>query len=124
MWSARRLFVSTLHTASSSSSRSVHVTAGMAAQGHRIERDTFGELQVPSDKYYGAQTARYDFLLLLLLPSKLLRSVMNFKIGGPEERMPIPVIHALAYLKKAAAIVNKEFGLEEKLSDAISSAAG
>jgi len=57
----------------------------MDAQKFRIERDTFGELQVPADKYYGAQKAR---------------SVMNFKIGGPEERMPLPVIHALAYLKK------------------------
>lgn len=40
----------------------------------RIERDTFGELKVPSDKYYGAQT---------------LRSVMNFPIGGEFERMPV-----------------------------------
>ncbi|KAI6192478.1 Fumarate hydratase [Aphelenchoides fujianensis] len=82
--------------------------SAMAAQGFRIERDTFGELQVPNDKYYGAQTAR---------------SVMNFKIGGPEERMPLPVIHALAYLKKAAAIVNKDYGLDAKLSDAIAEAA-
>jgi len=48
---------------------------------------------------------------------------MNFKIGGPEERMPLPVIHAMAYLKKAAAIVNKDFGLEEKIADAIVKAA-
>jgi fumarate hydratase class II len=40
----------------------------------RIEKDTFGELKVPSDKYYGAQT---------------LRSVMNFPIGGEFERMPV-----------------------------------
>ncbi|KAI6221183.1 Fumarate hydratase, mitochondrial [Aphelenchoides besseyi] len=83
-------------------------SSAMAAQNFRIERDTFGELQVPNDKYYGAQTAR---------------SVMNFKIGGPEERMPLPVIHALAYLKKAAAIVNKDYGLEAKVSDAIAEAA-
>lgn len=74
----------------------------------RKERDTFGELEVPADKYYGAQTAR---------------SQMNFKIGGPEERMPIPVIHAFGILKKAAAIVNTEFGLDKKLADAISQAA-
>lgn len=49
---------------------------------------------------------------------------MNFKIGGPEERMPLPVIHAMAYLKKASAIVNQDFGLEAKLSDAIVKAAG
>lgn len=49
---------------------------------------------------------------------------MNFKIGGPEERMPLPVVHAMAYLKKAAAIVNKDFGLDAKLADAIVNAAG
>uniref|UniRef100_A0A0R3RNE1 Lyase_1 domain-containing protein n=1 Tax=Elaeophora elaphi TaxID=1147741 RepID=A0A0R3RNE1_9BILA len=75
----------------------------------RKERDTFGELQVPADRYYGAQTAR---------------SMMNFKIGGPEERMPLPVIHAFGILKKAAALVNKEYGLDQKIVDAISKAAG
>lgn len=75
----------------------------------RRERDTFGELEVPADKYYGAQTAR---------------SQMNFKIGGIEERMPLPVIHAFGILKKAAASVNTEFGLDNKLADAISQAAG
>jgi fumarate hydratase class II len=52
------------------------------------------------------------------------RSVMNFKIGGPEERMPLPVVHAMAYLKKAAAIVNQEYGLDPKLADAMVKAAG
>ncbi|CAD5221684.1 unnamed protein product [Bursaphelenchus xylophilus] len=80
----------------------------MASGNFRVERDTFGELNVPADKYYGAQTAR---------------SMMNFKIGGPEERMPLPVIHAFGYLKKAAAIVNKEFGLDQKVSEAITQAA-
>uniref|UniRef100_A0AC35TM68 Fumarate hydratase n=1 Tax=Rhabditophanes sp. KR3021 TaxID=114890 RepID=A0AC35TM68_9BILA len=80
----------------------------MSSAGFRLEKDTFGELKVPSDKYYGAQTAR---------------SMINFKIGGPEERMPLPVIHAFGYLKKAAAIVNTQFGLDKKLSDAISQAA-
>ncbi|WKY00021.1 hypothetical protein Q1695_014699 [Nippostrongylus brasiliensis] len=70
----------------------------------RKERDTFGELEVPADKYYGAQTAR---------------SKMNFKIGGPEEHMPLPVIHAFGFLKKAAAMVNTEYGLDKKLADAI-----
>uniref|UniRef100_A0A915DIP3 fumarate hydratase n=1 Tax=Ditylenchus dipsaci TaxID=166011 RepID=A0A915DIP3_9BILA len=74
----------------------------------RMERDTFGELKVPADRYYGAQTAR---------------SMQNFKIGGVEERMPLPVIHAFGYLKKAAALVNQEFGLDSKLAGAISSAA-
>ncbi|VDM15376.1 unnamed protein product [Wuchereria bancrofti] len=76
--------------------------------GIRKERDTFGELQVPADRYYGAQTAR---------------SMMNFKIGGPEERMPLPVIHAFGILKKAAALVNKDYGLDQKIVDAIAKAA-
>lgn len=50
--------------------------------------------------------------------------MINFKIGGPEERMPLPVIHAFGYLKKAAAIVNQDFGLDGKLSKAIVQAAG
>jgi len=74
----------------------------------RIEADSFGELKVPANKYYGAQTAR---------------SQMNFDIGGPSERMPIEIIHAMAILKKAAAIVNTEFGLDPKVSDAIIAAA-
>uniref|UniRef100_A0A0N4ZY61 fumarate hydratase n=1 Tax=Parastrongyloides trichosuri TaxID=131310 RepID=A0A0N4ZY61_PARTI len=80
----------------------------MASDSFRIEKDTFGELKVPSDKYYGAQTAR---------------SIMNFKIGGPEERMPLPVVHAFGYLKKAAAIVNTQFGLDKNVSNAIVQAA-
>lgn len=60
---------------------------------YRIEKDTMGEVQVPSDKYYGAQTAR---------------SLMNFKIGG--DRFPRELIRAFGILKKAAAITNKELG--------------
>merc|ERR1719411_459210 len=57
-------------------------------QAYRIEADTFGELKVPAEKYYGAQT---------------LRSVMNFPIGDrASERMPLPVIKAFGVLKKAA----------------------
>ncbi|XP_077292915.1 fumarate hydratase, mitochondrial-like isoform X2 [Arctopsyche grandis] len=77
-------------------------------KGIRKESDTFGELEVQADKYYGAQT---------------LRSVMNFPIGGESERMPYPVIVAMGILKKAAAEVNIEFGLDEKIARAISSAA-
>jgi fumarate hydratase, class II len=47
-----------------------------------------------------------------------------FKIGGPEERMPLPIIRAFGYLKKAAASVNQEFGLDPKVVFAISQAAG
>ncbi|AIQ12006.1 class II fumarate hydratase [Paenibacillus durus] len=60
----------------------------------RVEKDTFGELQVPADKYWGAQTQR---------------SLQNFKIGG--ETMPLEVIYALALIKKMAAKVNAELGL-------------
>ncbi|XP_063589185.1 fumarate hydratase, mitochondrial-like isoform X2 [Penaeus indicus] len=76
--------------------------------GIRKERDTFGELDVPNSKYYGAQTVR---------------SVMNFPIGGETERMPLPVIKAFGVLKKAAAEVNQEYGLDPKIADAISKAA-
>ena len=55
----------------------------------RIEKDSLGEVEVPSDRYFGAQTVR---------------SMHNFQIGN--ERMPIEVIYALALIKKAAAIVN------------------
>uniref|UniRef100_A0A1A9WX44 fumarate hydratase n=1 Tax=Glossina brevipalpis TaxID=37001 RepID=A0A1A9WX44_9MUSC len=67
-----------------------------------------GEVKVPSDKYYGAQT---------------MRSKINFPIGGKRERMPKPVIIAMGILKKAAAEVNKDFGLDSELSEAISKAA-
>lgn len=80
----------------------------MSSSGFRVEADTFGELQVPNDKYYGAQTVR---------------STINFPIGGETERMPYPVITAMGTLKKAAAEVNKEYGLDPKIADAISKAA-
>jgi fumarate hydratase, class II len=62
---------------------------------YRIEKDTMGEVQVPADKYWGAQTER---------------SRNNFKIG-PEASMPREIIYAFAYLKKAAAIANHELGV-------------
>jgi fumarate hydratase class II len=66
----------------------------------RIEKDTMGTVEVPADKYWGAQTQR---------------SVMNFKIGEPGS-MPIPIIRAFGILKKAAALANFELGvlLKEK----------
>ena len=82
----------------------MHLTAGST----RIEADSMGELEIPGDKMYGAQTKR---------------STMNFDIGGPSERMPLPVVHAFAILKRAAAITNKEFGLDPKVSAAIVKAA-
>lgn len=66
----------------------------------RMESDSMGSIKVPTDKYYGAQTAR---------------SLMNFKIGG--ERFPAELIRALAIVKKAAALTNHELGTlpKEKL---------
>ena len=67
---------------------------------YRIEKDTMGEVRVPADKFWGAQTQR---------------SVENFKIG-PSGSMPIEIIEAFGYLKKAAAITNCDLGVlpEEK----------
>lgn len=65
---------------------------------YRIEKDTMGEVQVPADKYWGAQTER---------------SRNNFKIG-PEASMPKEIIYAFAYLKKAAAMANQELGVLPK----------
>jgi fumarate hydratase class II len=62
---------------------------------YRIEKDTMGEVKVPADKYWGAQTER---------------SRNNFKIG-PEASMPKEIIYAFAYLKKAAALANNELGV-------------
>lgn len=76
-------------------------------RGFRLESDSFGELKVPADKYYGANTAR---------------SLMNFDIGGESEKMPIPIIKAFGILKRAAADVNREFGLNEKIAGVIMSA--
>ncbi|WP_256002364.1 class II fumarate hydratase [Pedobacter deserti] len=73
----------------------------------RIERDTMGEVQVPADKYWGAQTER---------------SRNNFKIG-PEASMPKEIIYAFGYLKKAAAYANMDLGvLSAEKAEAIASA--
>ncbi|MEX3007443.1 class II fumarate hydratase [Hoeflea sp. TYP-13] len=73
----------------------------------RVESDSFGELEVPSEKYYGAQTAR---------------SLINFPIGG--ETLPLPMISALGIIKQAAARVNLSMGkLDKPRADAIVKAA-
>lgn len=70
---------------------------------YRIEHDTMGEVKVPADKYWGAQTER---------------SFENFKIGV--EKMPVEIIHAFAILKKAAALANCKLGnLDEKRTGGI-----
>jgi fumarate hydratase, class II len=72
----------------------------------RTEKDTMGEVQVPIDAYYGAQTQR---------------SIENFKIAQDINRMPKEIIRAFAYLKKAAAITNNQLGvLSDDKAQAIS----
>lgn len=75
---------------------------------YRIEKDTMGEVQVPADKYWGAQTQR---------------SLINFPIG-PAASMPLEIIRAFGYLKKAAALTNMELGvLPKEKAELISRAA-
>ncbi|XP_005106113.1 fumarate hydratase, mitochondrial [Aplysia californica] len=76
--------------------------------GVRTESDSFGPIDVPTDKYYGANTAR---------------SLINFNIGGPSERMPIAVIHAFGIIKRCAAQINVEYGLKPDVADLIIKAA-
>ena len=77
--------------------------------GYRIERDTMGEVRVPADKYWGAQTQR---------------SLENFRIGTDRFRMPLEIIRAYGMLKKAAARANLELGeLPEEIAKAIIQAA-
>lgn len=72
----------------------------------RVEKDSMGEIQVPSNKYYGAQTAR---------------SLIHFSIG--REHMPLEVIYAFGVLKKAAALANQKLGvLDAKKSELIAKA--
>jgi fumarate hydratase class II len=66
----------------------------MGSSDNRKERDSFGEIDVAADRYWGAQTQR---------------SLENFRIGG--ERIPLPIIHALGHVKKVAALVNVELGV-------------
>ena len=71
---------------------------------YRIERDSIGEVRVPADKYWAAQTQR---------------SLENFKIGN--QKMPIEIIKAFGVLKKCAAMTNAELGvLSQEKADLIS----
>ncbi|MXW25121.1 MAG: class II fumarate hydratase, partial [Dehalococcoidia bacterium] len=74
----------------------------------RTESDTMGTIEVPADRYWGAQTQR---------------SLQNFRIGG--ERMPRSILRALGVIKHASATTNQDLGkLDGNLADAIRSAAG
>lgn len=84
-------------------------SGSVASQEFRVETDAFGEIKVPADKYWGAQTQR---------------SYENFKIGGARERMPEPIVRAFGILKKSAAIVNESLGtLDPKIAEPIKQAA-
>ncbi len=73
----------------------------------RTESDTFGPIEVPAHRYWGAQTQR---------------SIQNFRIGT--ERQPAALVHALGIVKQAAALVNKDLGvLDAKIADAVAQAA-
>jgi fumarate hydratase class II len=75
----------------------------------RTESDSFGPIEVPADAYWGAQTER---------------SIENFPFG-PREQMPLEIVHALGFIKQAAARVNARIGgLEPQLAEAIQQAAG
>ncbi|MBY6138120.1 class II fumarate hydratase [Leisingera daeponensis] len=74
----------------------------------RTETDSFGPLEVPAEKYWGAQTQR---------------SIMNFPIGW--EKQPVAIVRALGVIKKACAMANKASGkLDAKIADAVIQAAG
>src|SRR5215218_6764701 len=79
------------------------------ASNTRTETDSFGAIEVPADSYWGAQTER---------------SIENFPFGQGE-RMPPEIVHALGYVKQAAARVNARLGLlEADVAEAIQQAAG
>jgi fumarate hydratase, class II len=72
----------------------------------RLETDSFGSIEVPANAYWGAQTQR---------------SIANFPFP-PHERMPLGIVHGLAFVKQAASRVNRKHGLDVRLADAIEAA--
>ena len=83
-------------------------TTSKGGDATRVETDSFGEIEVPADRYWGAQTER---------------SRQNFRIG--KDRMPIEIVHALGLVKLAAAETNRELGLiDQRRARAIARAAG
>ena len=81
----------------------------MPSTATRTETDSFGPIEVPADAYWGAQTER---------------SIGNFPFG-PREQMPLEIVHALGFVKQAAARVNARIGgLDAGIAEAIQQAAG
>lgn len=77
---------------------------GDVPKNFRVEHDTFGPINVPTDKLWAAQTQR---------------SLQNFAIGTKEDKMPISVVRAMAIVKKCAAKVNIGYGMKEDIGNAI-----
>ncbi|EDW19383.1 probable fumarate hydratase, mitochondrial [Drosophila mojavensis] len=77
----------------------------MSKSQSRTESDTLGKIEVPADRYFGAQT---------------MRCLNNFPFGDPSERMPKSIIQAMGIVKKAAAEVNLEYGMESSICSSIS----
>ena len=91
--------------AATTESRLASVPLGTGATGMRVESDSLGEVEVPAEHYWGAQTQR---------------SLIHFSIG--DDHMPKPVYHAYGYVKKAAALVNHAAGrLDAERVEAIAS---
>ncbi|RZC92545.1 hypothetical protein C5167_029323 [Papaver somniferum] len=107
MFNASRRF-SSITSSSSTASKLQYYLVRSFSTSFREERDTFGPIQVPSDKLWGAQTQR---------------SLQNFDIGGEREQMPEPIIRAFGVLKKCASKVNMEYGLDPTIGKAIIQAA-
>ena len=78
------------------------ITERKSNMEYRIEHDSMGEMQVPADRYWGAQTQR---------------SHENFQIGMGIETMPIEIVKAFGVLKKAAAITNNKLKPEKSISN-------
>jgi len=94
-------------TTTAAESRPASVPIGTGATGTRVESDSLGRVEVPAERYWGAQTQR---------------SLIHFSIG--DDRMPKAVYHAYGYVKKAAALVNQAAGrLGSERAEAIIAAA-
>lgn len=105
---SRQLQLPRLQSLNTISSKRAFGTTARMASATRVETDAFGEIEVPADKYWGAQTQR---------------SLGNFDINQPQDRMPEGVVKAFGILKGAAATVNMKFGLDPKIGEAIQQAA-
>ncbi|KEF61871.1 fumarate hydratase, class II [Exophiala aquamarina CBS 119918] len=106
--SSRPVLVPSITPRASASTYKAFSTTTIMAKSTRTETDAFGPIEVESDKYWGAQTQR---------------SLGNFNINQPQDRMPEGVVRAFGILKGAAATVNMKYGLDPKVGEAIQQAA-